>query len=214
VTRSDLARRASYALVAAAVACAPRAQPLGGAPTPQVRLPDTSLPAGARRIVFKWEYREKDGFNAHGEGVARIVAPDSARMDFFVEGGFGGGWAQLIGDELTIPGPDFVRRFIPPAPLLWATLGRVAVPAARDTTARVAGDTLRADIGTSPTWRVTYVGSRLSRVERIDGGRVQEWMTRDGDQLRYEHESGRRSLTLRLERTEAVSGFEASIWRR
>jgi hypothetical protein len=213
VPRSHL-RLAAVVMIAAAGACAPRAKPLVGAPAPVVKLPPTALAPGARRIVFKWEYREKEGFNAHGEGVARVAAPDSARMDFFVEGGFGGGWALLIGDDLTIPGPDFVRRFIPPAPLLWATLGRVAVPAARDTTARVAGDTLRADIGDAPTWRVTFVGPSLSRVERIEGGRIQEWMARIGDQLRYEHESGRRSLTLRIERTETVSGFDPSVWRR
>lgn len=216
VPRPELraARLVALLGVVTLAACAPRARPLAGAPTPEVRLPNTALPPGARRMVFRWEYREQDGFNAHGEGVARIVAPDSARMDFFVEGGFGGGWALLIGDQLTVPGPDFVRRFIPPAPLLWASLGRVVVPPARDTTARVSGDTLRADIGGDPTWRVTFVGPRLSRVERIDGGRIQEWMARNGDELRYEHETGHRSLTLRVERTEEVSGFDASIWRR
>jgi hypothetical protein len=204
---------AAVALLAAG--CAPRARPLAGAPTPQVRLPDTRLQGGPRRIVFQWVYREQNGgFQAKGEGVARIVAPDSARMDFFVDGGFGGGWALLIGDQLTTPGPDFVRRLVPPAPMLWATLGRLALPPARDTTARVSGDTLRADIGSEPTWRVTFVGPRLSRVERIDGGRVQEWISREGSLLKYEHESGRRSLTLQVQRTEEVSGFDASIWRR
>ena len=107
-----------------------------------------------------------------GEGTARIADPDSARLDFVVDGGFGGGWAVLVGDQLSIPGPDVVRRLIPPAPLLWATLGRLAVPPARDTTARMVGDTLRADIGGDPTWRVTFAGTQLSRVERIDGGRI------------------------------------------
>jgi len=195
-------------------ACAPRARPLAGAPTPVIRLPSTALPNGARRVVFQWDYREQEGFSAHGDGVARVVAPDSARMDFFVQGGFGGGWALLIGDQLTIPGPDFVRRFIPPGPMLWAALGRLTVPPARDTTARVSADTLRADIGSDPTWRVTFVGSQLTRVERIDGGRVQEWIQKDGDTLHYEHETGRRTLTLRIDRTEEVSGFDPSIWRR
>jgi len=212
--RASLLRVALVVALVAASGCAPRAHPLAGAPTPVVKLPPTALAPGARRIVFQWEYREQDGFSAKGDGVARVVAPDSARLDFFVQGGFGGGWAQLIGDQLTIPGPDFVRRFIPPAPMLWAALGRLTVPPARDTTARVSGDTLRADIGADPTWRVTFVGSRLSRVERIDGGRVQEWMGRDGETLRYEHETGRRTLTLRLDRTEEVSGFDPSIWRR
>ena len=31
---------------------------------------------------------------------------------------------------------------------------------------------------------------------------------------RYQHESGRRILTLRVQRTEEVNGFDPSIWRR
>jgi len=204
----------TLALLCTLGGCAPRARPLAGTPTPLVRLPSTELSRGARRVLFHWEYKEQEGFSAHGEGVARVVSPDSARMDFFLEGGFGGGWAQLIGDQLTIPGPDFVRRFIPPAPMLWATLGRLSVPPARDTTARMSGDTLRADIGAEPTWRVTFVGPRLARVERVDNGRIQEWVARDGETLRYQHETGRRSLTLHVDRTEEVSGFDPSIWRR
>jgi hypothetical protein len=214
----DVTRRGALtgALVLAlvGVGCAPRARPLTGAAVPQLHLPSSALPPGARRIVFQWEYREQEGFNAHGDGVARVVAPDSARLDFFVDGGFGGGWAILIGDALTVPGPDFVRRLIPPATMLWATLGRLTVPSAADTTARAVGDTLRADIGRDPTWRVTFIGPRLRRVERVEGGRIQEWVDRDGDQLRYQHETTKRSLTLRIQRTEETSGFDASIWRR
>ncbi len=209
-----VAALATLATLASAAACAPRAGQLTGALTPQVRLPPSALPAGSHRVTFEWEYREQDGFSARGDGVARVSAPDSARMDFFVTGGFGGGWALLLGDALTIPGPDFVRRFIPPPPLLWAALGRLAVPAATDTTARTHGDTLRADIGHDPTWRVTFVGSALSRVERIDGGRIVEWLARDSTRLRYENEAGRRSLTLRVQRVERVSGFDSSIWSR
>jgi hypothetical protein len=201
------------AVLGLATACAPRAAPLAGAPTPTVRFPDTRLPSGARRIVFGWEYKDQDGFSARGEGLARIAAPDSARMDFFLTGGFGGGWAILVGDRLSSPGPDVVRRLIPPPPLLWATLGRLAVPAARDTTARTAGDTLRADIGEGTRWRVTFVGPRLTRLERVDGGRIVEWVSRDGATLHYENAAAHRSLTLRVERTEEVSGFDATIWR-
>jgi hypothetical protein len=214
--RLPLVRSVRVALLAAftAVSCAPRAHPLAGVAPVALRLPRTDLRPGARRIVFQWEYHEQDGFSARGESVARIVAPDSARVDFVVAGGFGGGWAVLIGNDLATPGPDFVRRLVPPAPMLWATLGRLAVPPARDTTARVAGDTLRADIGSDPTWRVTFVGPRLARVERIEGGWIQEWVSRDSTLLHYEHETGHRSLTLRVERTEEVSGFDSSIWRR
>lgn len=195
------------------VACAPKARPLVGAPTP-ARLPQARLPEHAQRLVFRWGYADADGFNAKGEGVARVAPPDSARLDFFVDGGFGGGWAILLGDRLTAPGGDLVKRLVPPPPMLWAALGRLALPAAHDTVARLSGDTLRADVGTNPTWRVTFVGPRISRVERIDGGRIVEWMARGADgALRYESETGHRALTLNVVRTEEVESFAPSVWR-
>ena len=58
-----------------------------------------------------------------GEGVARIAPPDSARLDFFVNGE-GTGHALLIGDQIRLQsGQGAMRDFLPPAPLLWAALG-------------------------------------------------------------------------------------------
>ncbi|MGZ8455343.1 MAG: hypothetical protein ACXWZ4_01920 [Gemmatirosa sp.] len=200
--------------VLAAAACAPRARPLVGAPVARIALPSTALPVGAQRVVFRWRYEEAEGFAARGEGVARLVAPDSGRLDFFVDGGFGGGYAVLIGDRLTAPGGEMVRRVVPPAPLMWATLGRLALPPAADTIVRASGDTLRADVGRDPTWRVTFIGPRLTRLERIDGGRIMEWVQRDSSAVRYRHEGERRGLSLDVQRTETVDAFPASIWPR
>ena len=200
--------------VLGAVSCAPRARPLAGTVVPKVALPSSSLPTRPQRVVFRWRYDEAEGFSARGEGVARLVAPDSGRLDFFVDGGLGGGYAILIGDRITAPGGEMVRRLIPPAPLLWAALGRLALPPAADTTVRASGDTLRADLGRGPTWRATFIGSRLTRLERIDGGRIQEWMQRDSSVVRYRHEGERRGLSLDVQRTESVDGFPASIWPR
>jgi hypothetical protein len=120
----------------------------------------------------------------------------------------------LVGDRMTAPGGDMMKRLIPPAPLLWAALGRLAIPAAPDTVMRASGDTLRADVGRDPTWRVTFVGPRLTRVERIAGGRIAEWVQRDSATVRYRHEGERRGLSLDVQRTELVDGFPASIWPR
>ena len=202
--------------VAVATACTPRprAGALAGAPTP-ARLPSAGLPAAPQQIVFRWRYAEVDGFSSKGEGVARTASPDSARLDFFLDGGFGRGWAILLGDQLIIPGPDFVRRFVPPAPMLWAAVGRLALPPAKDTTARVSGDTLRADVGTDPVWRVTFVRDRLARVDHIEGGRVVEWFTRTPEgAVRYVNEGGRRTLELDITRAQEVPGHDAAIWRR
>ena len=151
--------------------------------------------------------------SARGEGVARIAAPDSARLDFFVDPGMGAGYALLIGDRLEAPGIALVRRYLPPPPLLWASLGRLRVPSAADTVARVDGDTIRADIGRTPIWRVTFAGERLVRVERIEEGRVIERMVRSPDDgVHYDHLRARRSLTLTVTRRSEVVPFDATIW--
>jgi hypothetical protein len=170
------------------------------------------LPAGHTRIVFRWSYDE-GSVGARGDGVARIAAPDSVRLDFFLGGGLGSASAYLIGDSVLVPGGEATQRYLPPAPMLWAALGRLAIPPAADTAARVDGDTLRADIGRDPAWRVTFVGDRLARLERIEGGRIVEWVRRtpSGD-VRYVHEPSQRTLGISLTRVESSPPFDASIW--
>jgi hypothetical protein len=196
-------------------ACVPRARPLAGAPAPQaIVLPRADLPASAQRVVFNWRY-EEDGFSARGDGVARVAPPDSARLDFFLAGGLGGGWAILVADSLSSPGSDVARRLVPPAPMLWAALGRLAVPSARDTTIRVSGDTVRADVAAAGrTWRVVFEGARLASLEHLVGGRVVERVTRDGARVRYTQVPERRSLAIDVQRTEASAPFPPAIWTR
>ena len=102
----------------------------------------------------------------------------------------------------------------PPVALLWAALGRLAVPAVPDTVAKVDGDTLRADIGRNPSWRVTFGADRLTRLERIVDGRRLEWVGRNGAEVRYQNERSSRSLTLRISSTDEASPFDPAIWRR
>ena len=194
-----LSKRRAIVAAAGAIAtsCVPHAAPLVGAtPARTAHLPRVELPATARRVTFNWRYDEQEGFSAHGDGVARISPPDTAQLQFFLAGGFAGGTARLTGNTLEVPNRDLVRRLIPAAPLLWAALGRVALPAATDTTLRQAGDTLRGDIGRAPTWRVTLVRDSLRRVERIDDGRVTERLERAGDHVVYHHEIERRTLRI------------------
>lgn len=210
------------------MACTPSARPLTGTITRQA-LPATSVPPGNRQLSFTWKYKD-DTFEAQGDGVVRVAGPNRARLDFFLKNGIGGGMAILDGDSLIIPGIDLVRRFLPPLPLLWATLGRLAVPPTRDTVARVDGDTLRADLGMfrgadasqggASAWRVAFAGKVLARVERIDKGKVQEWVSRSLNEsagtgeLHYVNESGRRSLSISVTETRNVEPFDEAIWRR
>lgn len=203
---------AATALVAAS--CRPPAiAPLAGVPVPVQQLPKGTLPDGRRQVVFNWELRDGEMI-ARGDGVARVASPDSVRLDFFLGGGYGGGSAVLIGDSLQVPGPDMARRLVPPRALLWAALGRFDVPAEPDTVVRVDGDILRADIGSPVHWRASFHGDTLVRLERVDGGRLQEWVERSATQtVRYRNEADRRSLSLVIQRTNAVASFDPSIWR-
>jgi hypothetical protein len=197
----------------AMLACAPRLRPLAGTPAPAV-LPRGQLAPGHRRVVFRWELQDPD-IVARGEGAARIASPDSGRLDFFLAGGAGSGAAVLLGDALRLPSQadDMSRRLVPPPPLLWAALGRLAIPALRDTNVRVDADTLRADIGLPVAWRLTFVRDTLRRVDRIDGGRIVEWVERFPDaRVRYRDEVKRRQLELHITRTDDVTGFDPEIW--
>ena len=191
--------------------CVPKAHALPGVPTRQA-LPPIEIPAGHTRWVFDWKYEDPD-IHASGEGAVRAAYPDSARLDLFLGGGMGGATAVLVGDDLRAPGPDALRRMIPPPPLLWAALGRLAVPPAADTTARLDGDTLRADIGRGNVWRVTVAGGSLRRLERINDGRIVQSVVRADDRhVRYFDAASRRSLELVITSVDSNADFDASIW--
>ena len=198
-------------LLPVAAGCVPKAHALSGVPTPAA-LPPIDLPAGHTRWVFDWKYEDPD-IHASGDGALRAAFPDSARLDLFVGGGMGAAAAILIGDQLRAPGPDALRRMIPPPPLLWAALGRLAVPPAADTTARLDGDTLRADIGRGNVWRVTIAGGTLRRLERIDDGRIVQSVVRADDRhVRYFDAAARRSLELVITSVDSNADIDASIW--
>lgn len=200
------------ACASSACATAPHIEPLPGVAPSVAALPSLSLPDTRQRVTFRWELND-NSIVARGDGAARLAPPDSARVDLFLGGGFGSAAAVLIGDSLRVPRGGGVEQMIPPAPLLWAALGRLALPPVADTIVRVSGDTLRASLGRPEQWRVTAVGNTLIRVERIVGDRIVEWVERTpGKHVRYEL-SGRRSLVLDIENQQPSAAFDASIWR-
>jgi hypothetical protein len=159
-------------------------------------LPRVGLSPTPHRVTFNWRYDEQNGVSARGEGVADVTPPDTAQLQLFLAGGLASGTARLAGDRLEVPNRPEFRRLLPAAPLLWAAFGRLAVPPARDTTLRQAGDTLRADVGTAPTWRVTLVRDTLRAVERIQNGRVLERLDRATEHVTYRNEVERRALRI------------------
>jgi hypothetical protein len=194
-----------------AVACARAAAPLKGVLAPDRSLPALTLPTGHRHIVFKWDYEEGD-IVARGDGSVRTAAPDSARLDFFLGGGLAAGAALLIGDSLRTPRADLVRRYIPPTPMMWAALGRLAIPALPDTVVRIDGSILRADVGRPLQWRVTIRGDTLVGLEHISAGKITESVSRGANGvLSYEAPGARRRLRLTVLR-EQPGSFDATIW--
>jgi hypothetical protein len=209
------ASRAFAALIvcAALAACArgKAVTPLQGEIAPVAALPKIALEPGYRHLVFNWEYEDVD-LTGRGEGAARIAPPDSARVDLFLGGGIGGA-AALVGDTLRTPGIDLIKRYLPPPAMLWGGLGRLTIPALPDTVVRSEGDVIRADIGRPASWRVTVRNGQLVRLERIESGRIVEWVTRDSTgSLEYQVPSARRRLTIKVTQTRKVGGFDSSIF--
>lgn len=209
--RSRARARAAAAMLGL-VACAPAARPLDGRVAPVSAIPATAALRVPTQVGFRWEFREEQ-LTIRGEGAARLAPPDSARLDLFLDGGFGSGNAFVIGDtvQARIPMGD---RLIPPAALFWGAVGRLAVPPG-DTIVRVVADTLRTDIaGTRGIFRASFVRDSLVQLERIVDGRVLERVDRVGDVVRYRQLASRRSLDLTILRRAAVPPFDAAIWPR
>ncbi|HEX9127767.1 MAG TPA: hypothetical protein VF850_01275 [Gemmatimonadaceae bacterium] len=204
-------KRFAVLILAAALGCVPSAAPLKGVLAPDRSLPALSLPSGHRHLVFKWDYQEGD-IAARGDGSVRTAAPDSARLDFFLGGGLGAGAAVLIRDSLRSAHAELARRYIPPSPMMWAALGRLAIPPLPDTVVRIDGDLLRADVGRPVRWRVTIRGDTLVALEHISDGKITESIARGADGvLTYRAPGARRRLDLTILRDEPGS-FDASIW--
>ena len=205
--------RYSAAVLVSLCACAPRLAPLQGVAPINGVLPAVALPPAYRQVVFTWEL-EQNSMVARGNGVARLAPPDSARVDLTLTGGFGGASAILVGDSLRVPpGADMgMGSMIPPPPLLWAALGRLALPAVADTVIRVSGDTTAANVGRPVQWRVTAVGNRLTELDHVAGDHIVESVEHRSDgEVRYES-SDHRSLVLHIKQDVNVPAFDASIW--
>ena len=194
--------------------CTPRLAPLVNAtPVPLTQpLPSIQLPRRNQRIVFNWRLQEAE-LEVHGDGAARIAAPDSARIDLFVAGGLGSGAAWVIGDQMRLDAPDALKRVLPPPAFLWAALGRFSIPGGRDTVVARSDGALTAEIGPSPRWRLAIRGDQITRLERADGEKLIDRLERKGDgSLVYFHAPTRRQLTLTITRVDSVATFDASIW--
>jgi hypothetical protein len=104
------------------------------------------------------------------------------------------------------------KKYIPPPPLLWAALGRLAIPPLSDTVVKIDGALTRADIGRPLQWRVTLKGDTLVGLEHISDGKITESLTRGANGvMSFEAPGARRTLRLTILRDE-IGSFDASIW--
>lgn len=181
---------------------------------------ETSVLDASYRILFEWSLNEP-GMRLNGRGVARVEGPFRARLDLFTPNGERVASAALVDDDLRIP--PGVGDFVPPATLLWGTLGVFRPGPGTAPMEATRGDDERASI----RYRVAGGGElsyalRDRRVERMDavsatGVREELRLTRDrGERFPreavYRHHGATRELRLTLDTVEYVESFPSDIW--
>ena len=172
------------------------------------------------RLLFEWSINEP-GSRLGGRGVARIEPPAFARLDLFSSNGERVAAAALEGDVLRIA--DDVQTDVPPATLLWGTLGvfRPGTGIGLTGGRRFPGGELELqyqDAGGS-TILYTLSNSRIQQIDVQHEGRTWEEVTlirEDGErfprQAMYRHLEDVRELRITLESVEHVESYPADIF--
>lgn len=216
----------SFVIALAALwACGGSTAPVG-APDPSIDAEQAALvlerttrlerPA---RLVFEWDIRES-GMRLRGRGVARVEPPYRARLDLFTGSGETVVRAALVGDDLRLPA-EAPPGLIPPAPLLWASLGvfragsRLSVLGARELDDDLL-IRLRDPAGGELRYRVR--DRTILRAERIRDGHVVERVeVEPGEgpfprEARYRNLAEFRELNVTLESIDYVESYPPDIW--
>lgn len=172
------------------------------------------------RVLFRWRANE-GGARFSGRGVSRVEPPYRARLDLFLGNGELAVQAALVEDELRLP-PGAPDGLIPPAPLLWASLGvfrpggvprLVGGEALDERTVR-----LRYDVPGAREMSFRFEGGALASAEILRDGRAEESLSveRDGAGLpqsaTYRNLAAFRELTVDVESIEYVESFPPEIW--
>lgn len=212
----------------AAAACSSPPPPPPPPPAPRIdpepialRLEaETQLEAPVR-IFFQWSMTDRDS-RFQGRGVARVEPPYKARLDLFLGNGETVARAALVGDSLRLP-PGAPQGIIPPAEMLWATLG-VFRPGVNTDLLRGEPQAdgrvqLRFQRPDGVELRYTVHGQRIEGIDRLRGGTAVERVTltqeaadRYPSQASYRDLAAFRELKLTRERVEQVEAFPPDIW--
>jgi hypothetical protein len=186
-----------------------------------LRLEATTRLEEPLRILFQWSMSDRDA-RFQGRGVARVEPPYKARLDLFLGNGETVARAALVDDDLRLP-TGTPAGIIPPAEMLWGTLGEFRPGLGN---ALLGGELLgegrvrlRYRRPDGIELRFTISEGRVAEIERLRQGQVVERVVvKPGDRDRYPADATYRDLAafreLRLtrERLEDVEAFPPDIW--
>jgi hypothetical protein len=181
----------------------------------QTRLADTA------QIFFNWVLSEQ-GRLGRGKGVARVQSPNRARLDLYLDDLTTAARAVLVDDQVSA-NENLPEGSVPPAELLWATLG-VFRPAPGSTLegARPVGDEteLRYTSAGGRELRFRVRGQQLQRVELREGGSVVHQVVLEPGQgtkypreATYQNRAQFRELKFTTTSIEDADAFPVDIWR-
>jgi hypothetical protein len=213
-------------LLASASACgggvpAPALTPVEDAAGEVARLQASTRVEQPTLILFQWRIAE-EGLRLSGRGVARVEPPYRARLDLFLANGEAVAVAVMIDDDLRLP-VTLPGGILPPAPLLWASLGvfRIAPDAellGGGTQAN--GDRiLQARLASGEEVRYRFARDGMRQAELLEGESVVKRvaLTQDGSSVPaeavYRDLAAFRELVITRESVEHVASFPPDIWR-
>lgn len=199
--------------------CASAASGPAAAPEPAIaaRLAEATAPARRLHVVFDWNMSDRDA-RFQGQGVLRLEG-NRGRVDLFGPRGETLAAAIVEGDSLRVV-PAQAAAMLPPAALLWSTLGIFRQPADTPLTGTTtSGQTTRLDYARGSTrWNFRFDADRLRSAEWTDGsGRRTVELSGDagnGVPLRatFRDWTAFRELTLNVRTVEERTSFEPDTW--
>lgn len=182
------------------------------------RLEAVTTPARPAQVMFDWNMTDRDA-RFSGRGVLRIDSGYRARVDLFGPRGETLA-AAVVEDGVMRVAPQAAAAMLPPAPLLWASLGVFRRPAVAPLTGtRADGNGISLEYSRDgTTWRFRFEDDRLRATEWTDGsGRRTVELTGTAGldfpgQAVFRDWTEFRELTLRVTEVEERAAFEPDVW--
>lgn len=221
-----LRRAGLAALLAASAACGagapvPPLAPVRDAAGEVARLQEATRVQQPTLIVFQWRIAE-EGLRLSGRGVARVEPPYRARLDLFLANGEAVAVAVMIDDDLRLP-VTLPGGILPPAPLLWASLGVFRIAPDSELLGggvlEDGGRILQARLASGEQVRYRFARDGMRQAELLEGESVVKrvGLTQDGSSVPaeavYRDLAAFRELVITRESVEHVASFPPDIWR-